>query len=553
MKKEILMGMSFEGVCNQILRGLMELNPAYARNIGLHEFDGELPSMGRPALEAAAHWAGEELDQLRAFDQADLTEQQRMDAALLAHNLEAIPFNFYEMREWEENPLYYSSQLTVVNYLARSYAPLADRLDALAQHNRQVAGYLQEARANLKPPFARPVLEVALNVFGGELRYRQGEVAAAIREADLNQADRQDFNEANRQACQALQSFLDYLKEQTEHCHDEFAIGREKYQRLLLRGDMVRLPVEEVLAAGERDLARNYAEFEEIARQIDPQATPDAVRDRYKNDHPSAQELIPATEKLLEEIRGFLVEKNLITIPSDNRPIVANTPPQQRWSFASMSSPGAFEKAKEAYYYITLPEPDWPLEKQEEWLTAYSYTTLEDISIHEVYPGHFVHFLHVRQAPSRVSKTLRGSTAHSEGWAHYCEQMMLEEGYGKGQPEVKLAQLDAALKRDCRFIAAIKMHTQGMTVDEATQLFMKYAHMAELPARQEALRGTWQPGYLAYTLGKLMFLKLREDLRQKQGSAFNLKAFHDACVGNGVPPIPLLRQKLLGESDSAPL
>jgi uncharacterized protein (DUF885 family) len=148
---------------------------------------------------------------------------------------------------------------------------------------------------------------------------------------------------------------------------------------------------------------------------------------------------------------------------------------------------------------------------------------------------------------------LRGSTAHSEGWAHYCEQMMLEEGYGKGQPEVKLAQLDAALKRDCRFIAAIKMHTQGMTVDEATQLFMKYAHMAELPARQEALRGTWQPGYLAYTLGKLMFLKLREDLRQKQGRAFNLKAFHDACVGNGVPPIPLLRQKLLGESDSAPL
>ncbi len=547
------MEMSFEEVSNQILRGLMELNPAYARNIGLHEFDGELPSVGRTALEAAAHWAGEELARLKTFDQTALTEQQQMDAALLAHNLEAIPFNFHEMRDWEENPLYYSNQLSVVNYLARSYAPLADRLDGLAQHNRQVEGYLEEARANLKLPFSRPVLEVALRVFGGEISFRQADVAEAIRQTELSESARQDFSEANQIAIQALQTFIEYLKEQSENCHDNFAIGREKYQRLLLRGDMVTLPVEEVLAAGERDLESNYAEFEETARLIDPQATPDEVRDRFKNDHPSAQELIPSTEKLLEEIRAFLVEKDLITIPGENRPIVANTPPAMRWSFASMSTPGAFEKAKEAYYYITLPEPEWPPEKQEEWLTAYSYTTMEDISIHEVYPGHFIHFLHVQQAPSRVTKTLRGSTAHSEGWAHYCEQMMLEEGYGGGKPEVKLAQLDAALKRDCRYIAAIKMHTQGMTVDEATQLFMKYAHMAELPARQEALRGTWQPGYLAYTLGKLMLVKLREDLRQKQGSAFNLKAFHDACVGNGNPPVPLLRRKLLGEPESAPL
>jgi uncharacterized protein (DUF885 family) len=220
-----------------------------------------------------------------------------------------------------------------------------------------------------------------------------------------------------------------------------------------------------------------------------------------------------------------------------------------------MATPGPFEKATEAYYYITLPEEDWSPEKQEEWLTAYSYTTLEDISIHEVYPGHYIHFLHFQNAPSRVTKIMRGSVSHSEGWAHYCEQMMVEEGYGaaKGEAElaaVKLAQLDAALKRDCRYIAAIKMHTQGMTVDEATQLFMKYSHMAELPARQEALRGTWQPGYLAYTLGKLMLLKLRADLKAREGANFNLKNFHNACVGNGVPPVPLLRQKLLGSKVS---
>lgn len=546
------MAISFEEVTDRILKGLLDINPAYARYIGLHdEYDGKLPPVHREALEAAATWAKKELDDLNALKQDDLTEQQRFDFALIAHNLEAIPFNFYDMREWEDNPLYYSNNLAVVNYLARSYAPLPERLAGLARHNRQVPGYLDEARSNLVPPFARPVMEVAANVFGGEVRYRQGEVAETIRQAELSDADRAEYQEANRQAIEAIQGFLAYLKEQP--IHDEFAIGREKYQKLLLRGDMVDLPVEEVLAAGERDLERNFADFEATARLIDPNATPDEVRDRFKNDHPSAEELIPWTGKLLEEIRTFLLEKDLITVPGEARPIVANTPPANRWSFASMSTPGAFEKAREAYYYVTLPEPDWPPEKQEEWLTAYSYTTMEDISIHEVYPGHFIHFLHVQQAPSRVTKTLRGSTAHSEGWAHYCEQMMLEAGYGGGKPEVKLGQLDAALKRDCRYIAAIKMHTQGMTVDEATQLFMKYAHMAELPARAEALRGTWQPGYLAYTLGKLMFLKLREDLRQKQGAGFNLKAFHDACVGNGVPPVPLLRRKLLGESESAPL
>jgi uncharacterized protein (DUF885 family) len=218
-----------------------------------------------------------------------------------------------------------------------------------------------------------------------------------------------------------------------------------------------------------------------------------------------------------------------------------------------MSTPGAFEQATEAYYYLTLPEADWSEAQQEEWLSAYSYTTLEDISIHEVYPGHYIHFLNVKNAPSRITQMLRGSTAHSEGWAHYCEQMMVEEGYGGGRLDVKLAQLDAALKRDCRYVAAIRMHTQGMTLEEATQLFMKYAHMAELPARQEALRGTWQPGYLAYTLGKLMIMKLREDLKQHDGANFNLKAFHNACVGNGVPPVPLLRRKLLGPNSGPAL
>lgn len=545
---------NFEVVSERILQQYLEMNPATARYLGLHEFDGKIADTGKSQLESRVAWAERELAALQALDQSALTEQERFDRALLEHNLRAIPFQINEMREWENNPLFYSFQLSLVNYLSRNYAPLPERLAAITRHQQQIPAYLASARANLQAPFATAVLEVAGQVFGGEIRYRQTDVAQAIQSAELSAEQRHEAEVANEAAIGALGEFLSYLKSQPTHA--DFAIGREKYQKLLQHGDMVDLSIEEVLAAGERDLERNYAEFEATAKEIDPHVSSHDVRERLKKQHPTAGELIPFTTRLLEDIRTFLLQKDLIDVPGEIRPIVAPTPPANRWSFASMATPGPFEKATEAYYYITLPEEEWPPAKQEEWLTAYSYTTLEDISIHEVYPGHYIHFLHFQQAPSRVTKIMRGSTAHSEGWAHYCEQMMLEEGYGENRPPteraaLKLAQLDAALKRDCRYLAAIKMHTQGMSVDEATALFQKYSHMAELPARQEALRGTWQPGYLAYTLGKLMLLKLRDDLKKRDGANFNLKAFHNACVDNGVPPVPLLRRKLLGEQSGA--
>lgn len=543
---------NFEILSDKILDQYLDFNPSTARYIGLHQYDGKVANLSKSGLEARVKWAQQSLEELRQLDRSRLSEQQKFDYSLLEHTLGAIPFNIEEIRDWEQNPLFYSNELNLVNYLARNYAPLPDRLEALMEQQQQIPGNLEIARQNLKPPFARPLMEVALQVFKGYRTYCAEDVVQATQNSEVSPALREAVTNSNNAAMAAIEQFVGYLQQYLEQSHSDFAIGRDKYQKLLWHGDMVDLSVEEVLAAGERDLERNYADFEETARKIDPNATPDEVRERLKHEHPSAEELIPYTTNMLEEIRTFLVEHDLITIPSEIRPIVANTPPQMRWSFASMSTPGPYEKAPEAYYYVTLPESHWTPKQQAEWLTAYSYTTMEDISIHEVYPGHYVHFLNVKNAPSRVTKTLRGSTAHSEGWAHYCEQMMVEEGYGTGRLDVKLAQLDAALKRDCRYIAAMRMHTQGMSVDEATQLFMRYAHMAEHPARQEALRGTWQPGYLAYTLGKLMFLKLREDLKQQQPD-FNLKVFHDACVGNGVPPVPLLRRKLLGDNSGSVL
>jgi uncharacterized protein (DUF885 family) len=552
------MASEFETVSERILGQYLAYNPGVGRSLGLHEYDGLVADMSREQLRERVTWAERELTSLQSLNQAGLSEQQRFDLALLEHNLAAVPFQINDLREWETNPLFYSMQLNLVNYLSRNYAPIEERLMAVTRHNAQIPDLLATARQNLQAPFARPVLEVALQVFGGEVRYRQGDLLRAIQSAEFSVEDRNAALAANAAATGALVDFVEYLKAELAQSHNEFAIGREMYAKMLWHSDMVDAPVEEVLAAGERDLQRNYVAFEQTAREIDPDALPEEVRERLKKQHPTADALIGYTSQLLEEIRAFLVERDLIDIPSEIRPIVAPTPPQFRWSFASMATPGPFEKATEAYYYITPPEPDWTPEKQEEWLSAYSYTTLEDISIHEVYPGHYIHFLHFQSAPSRVTKIMRGSTAHSEGWAHYCEQMMFEEGYAANKPPAdraatRLAILDAALKRNCRYVAAVKMHTQGMTLDEATKLFMKYAHMAELPARQEALRGTWQPGYLAYNLGKLMLLKLRDDLKKRDGANFNLKAFHNACVDNGVPPVPLLRRRLLGAADDGKL
>ena len=542
---------SFKVESERIVRQFFDYNPAGGRYLGLHEYDGQVADPGRERLAEQTTWAKAQLDRLAVFEGQSLDEQAQFDLALLKHSLKGVPFAFEELKSWQDNPLYYDNQLNLTSYLSRNYAPLGDRLESLSHHQRQLPGYLAAAQANLQSPFARPVLEVALRVYRGQIRYRQEDVAQAINTAEVSETRRQEYQGANDMAIGAIERFVAFLQAEAGRSHDDFALGRDLYGAMLKYNDMVDLPIEAITAAGERDLERNFADFEETARRLDPSTTSSEVRDRLKKAHPTAAELIPHTERLLEEIRRFVVERDLITVPSEVRPIVAPTPPQYRWSFASMATPGPFETATEAYYYITLPETDWPPTQQEEWLSAYSYTTLEDISIHEVYPGHYIHFLNVKSAPSFVTKSLRGSTAHSEGWAHYCEAMLLEEGYGQGRLDVRLAQLDAALKRDCRYLAAIKMHTGGMTLEEATALFEKYAHMAPLPARQEALRGTWQPGYLAYTLGKLMLLKLREDLQRRDGSNFNLKAFHNECVGNGVPPVPLLRRKLLGDDNGS--
>jgi uncharacterized protein (DUF885 family) len=252
---------------------------------------------------------------------------------------------------------------------------------------------------------------------------------------------------------------------------------------------------------------------------------------------------------MLDGLRAWIVEHDVVGVPSDVPCRVEETPSYLRWAFAMMDAPGAFEEvATEAFYYITPPEPDWPAERQEQWLTKFSYGTLRDVSMHEAYPGHYVHYLHYRRVPSKIRRVF-GAYSFWEAWAHYSEHLMVELGYRPEDQELRLAELAEALLRDVRFLASIGMHTGDMTVDEATRMFVDKAFMAEAPARQEAVRGTFDPGYLNYTLGKLMLLKLRDDYRAQReaaGEPFRLREFHDRFLSFGAPPVPLVRRELLG-------
>ncbi|TLZ44864.1 MAG: DUF885 domain-containing protein [Methanobacteriota archaeon] len=323
----------------------------------------------------------------------------------------------------------------------------------------------------------------------------------------------------------------------------EFALGRRKYERMIFAEHLARIPIERLQEVGQADLAANQAAFHETAKRIDPAKEPKEVLEDIERDHPTAEGLIEDTRAMLEEIRGYLIDHDIVSVPSEERAQVIETPRFYRFATAAMNSPGSFERvAKEAFYYVTPVEDSWTPEKREEWLRHLNYTSLRNISVHECYPGHYVHFLHRKRVRSPVLRSYY-SYAFTEGWAHYCEAMMVEQGFG--DLRLNLAMLQDALLRDCRYLSSIGMHTAGWSWEDATRFFMENAHLDRLPAEREAKRGTWDPGYLNYTLGKLMIKKLRSDWMARNRGA-SLKQFHDAFLGLGAPPLGLAREHLLG-------
>ena len=536
----------FESTAEEILANTWEFYPSVASSLGLHEHDGRLPDISSVALSRREQDLERGIQSLDGIEASSLEGQERLDLKLLTLALRKELFELAELRTHESNPIDMLGHIEFTNYVKRDYAPLEQRVESLTRALDGVPSFLESLRGGLGGRLSEPVLEASMEAYSGLVSHYDTDLSQGV-EGLSDGPLRQRFEKARTSARVAVNGFVGHLRELQDHAVEDFAIGERNFLTLLELGEMVDLPVERLLEVGIEDLARNLARFRHVASEIDSRRSPAEVLAEIAADHPTAESILPETTAMLEDIRQFLIDRDIVAVPSEVRCQTAETPAFMRWAFAAMDLPGPFEtKGTEAYYYVTPVEEGWTERQKEEWLTSFNYSSLRNISVHEAYPGHYVHYLHTRSAPSKVSKAL-GAYSFLEGWGHYTEEMMMEEGYGGGDPRLLIGQLDDALLRDCRFLCAIRMHTQGMTVEDATRFFIENAYLAELPARKEALRGTFDPMYMCYTLGKLMILKLREDYRWEMGDAYTSRGFHDKLLSFGTPPIPLVREMMLRE------
>jgi uncharacterized protein (DUF885 family) len=549
----------YEAVADEYIKGYFAAHPLEGTALGLHEYDGKITDYSRLALDAELSRLRRFDDRLAKFDPSKLSPRQSIDLRILQAAIKKELFQMQDMSIFERNPMVYARAADVNVYVKRNFAPLEDRVRSLVAIESQIPNILIAAKTNLNDVLPKPYVELAIQIARGSSDFLKKNLVVAVAGLKDEQI-RAAFQDANRRAANALADYAAWLeREKLQKASPNFALGEEKFRRLLAQTELVDLPPEKILEIGLEQLKAQQSAFTEAAKTIDPNKSAIEVFKEIQGEHPAPQNLIPDISKDLEKIRRYVSSHHLVTIPSDIRAQVKETPQYRRaTSFASMDTPGPFEKrATEAYYYVTPTESDWPEKQKQEWLTAFNNYASDIVSIHEVYPGHYVQFLRLNASPAGKVEKIFGSYAFIEGWAHYCEQMMIEQGYGnatgtspseedtKRAAKYRMAQADEALLRLCRLCVSIKMHTQKMSLDEATKFFQDNCYYEEKPARQEAMRGTYDPGYLNYTLGKLQILKLRDDYKAQQGDEFSLQKFHTELLNHGMPPIRLLREIML--------
>ncbi len=533
--------------------------PSQGTASGYHQYDTKLEDFSRPTRTA-------EIAELHKYEthfasmlvKADFDPSTRGDCELVLNSIRSNLLALETIRPWEKNPDLYSGIAAngAFTIMERKFASPDERLRSLVARERQMPGLFDQARLNLSNP-PHIYAEIAIEQLPGIIQFFQHDVPLAFASAS-DAALQEEFTHTNGQVIAALQGYLAWLKSDLlPRSNGDFRIGADTFQKKLAYDEMVDIPLDKLLEIGWADLYKNQQHFIQVAGELEPGKDPRAVLEELGEDHPAPEKLISTFTSTFDSLIGFIRAHNIVTIPSDVRPIVEETPPFMRaTTFASMDTPGPFEKhATEAYFNVTQPDPSMTPAQVESYMHAFNVGTIISTAVHEAYPGHYVQFLWVPQAPSRVRKLL-GAASNAEGWAHYCEQMMLDEGYGQpGQGAkdlresrmLRLGQLQDALLRNARFIVGIEMHTGKMTFDQAVDFFQKEGYQSKESALVETRRGTGDPTYLYYTLGKLQILKLRHDLEQKQGSAFSLEEFHDNFLRQGFPPIKIVREALLGD------
>lgn len=548
---------NFYALVDSYFDGVFRFEPHYATEIGIHEFDGLLPDLSAEGTKKQIRFLRDYLKRFEQIDTATLPQKERLDTVLVTHQIKDKLLELEEIGSLHRNPTVYSELAcaAVFALMKRDFAPASERLKNVIAREKAIPEMLRIGRENIKVESVPKIYaEIDLEQLPGIISFFEKDVPSAF-ESVKNPALNQEFVAANKATIAALKEHENYVrKDVLTKAKGNYALGADLYKKKLLYQEMVDESTESLYQRGMTELRRLQKDFARTAHALDPNRSALKVFEGISSKHPEPTELIDSVKKCLEDLRRFCVEKPILSIPSEDRAMVAETPPFARaLSFASMDTPGPYEtKAKEAYYFVTLPESNWPVKRVEEHMRSFSYQDLLNTSVHEAYPGHYVQFLWVNTNPSKVRK-LSGCGSNVEGWAHYCEQMMVDEGLGSGDLKLRLAQLHDALLRCCRYLVAIKMHTEKMTVDEATDFFVREGFQERANGEREAKRGTSDPTYLVYTLGKLQIISLRDEYKKMKGQEYSLKAFHDAFLSTGCPPVKLVRAELLNDYSAFPV
>jgi uncharacterized protein (DUF885 family) len=537
-------------------------NPSAATAAGIHDYDEKLEDLSRAGVERQVKALRRYAQQVESLDESGLSERVRGDRELLLASIRGSLLTLEIIRPWEKDPDSYPSAITQSAYsiMERNFATPNERLRLLLAREMLMPAALAAGRANLRNP-PRIYSSIALEQMPGVVSFFARDLPSAFSGAD-DRALQARFKSVNARVIAALKSYEHWLRRDLlARSHGDFRLGERTFSAKLLYDEMVDTPLDKLLEIGTADLKRNQAQFIRVAKELEPDKSAAEVLAELAADHPAPAALLESFHATFDGLVEFINARQIITIPSATQPTLRETPPFMRaTTFASMDTPGPYEAlAQEAYFNVTLPDPSWDPKHTAGFMAQFNFPVISAISVHEAYPGHYIQFLWMRQIDDRVRKLI-GANSNAEGWAHYCEQMMLDEGYGQsGQGSegeraaklLRLGQLQDALLRDARYIVGISMHTGRMNMAQAEDFFVKEGYQSHEVGEMETKRGTSDPTYLYYTLGKLEILKLRADMQAREGSAFNLRDFHDAFMQQGYPPIKLVRRALLHDDSPA--
>jgi hypothetical protein len=520
-----------------------ELNPTEAVDAGLHKYDGEFPDWSQDGIQTLIDWLHVQKDSLARYKNDVLNKSQQFEKQYLDAIIDKKLFWLESVRTPFYNPGFYLSAISPSVYLTREYAPLETRMKAFITYANNLPDVLMLMKANLQLPLPYTFAELGRNAFGGYVNFFANDIPQIFDSVDDDQLQ-QELAIANKRAIDAVKEMQDWFESILPESNGSYALGPEKFKEMLWATERVDISIDELKKIGEADFDRNLKALREACSKLAPNKSITECMEIVANNKPTGGAVQGARDQLAM-LKQFLIDNNIISIKGEADALVDEAPPYNRWNFAYINIPGIYEDELPSIYYIAPPDPSWPPEVQKSYIPG--KTDLLFVSVHEVWPGHFLHSLHRNKSKYNIGKVFWGY-AYGEGWAHYSEEMMYDEGLGNFDPEYKIGQLINALLRNIRFLSTIGLHTEGMTVEESEKMFIDKGYINPGDAKQQAARGTFDPAYLNYTMGKLIIIKLREDWLEATPDK-TLKDFHDKFLSYGGPPIPLVRKDMLETED----